>query len=206
MTKLATVDSLRQELGFTTDMTDFTTAADDAMEAATVTLEAKLDTMFDRATVTDRFYVDEPPFAHGLNPVTEFRLSRGLVVAVSSFHYASLMAHFGTGDATDNLSVLMFNLDKGIVKDHTYFYDHKYVEITYTAGFEIDANYPDTYDANQVPKWLQQAARAQAKLFMSDNPTVKQAETNMDTRLIGSTLNQMLGRYVRYAPTALLPL
>jgi hypothetical protein len=204
--KLATVDALREDLGFGSDMTDFAAAADEALEAATTMLAARLDTEFDQATITDYFYVATPGYLDGVNFDTEFRLSRGLLSSLTSFAYAPSMAQFGTVDAVDVTAVIKTNKEKGVLRDLATPYDKKFVSVTYVAGFLPAAAYPDAYDAAVVPKWLQSAAKTQAKIFLVDNPSLENASVKLDGKMLATMLATLTSRYVRYAPTALLPL
>lgn len=202
--KLATVPSLQEDLGFTANMTDFISAADEALEAATIELAAVLDTDFDRGTYTDYFYVDEPSRLDDFNYATEFRLSHGLLDSVSVFKYATTRADAING--TDLLSTLLINKDRGVIRDTAFQYNRSFVAVTYIAGFDPDPDYQEQYNINQVPKWLQRAAKMTARAILADHPTVTQAEIKIDAKAVRGQVAMLMSRYLRYAPVAKLPL
>ena len=204
---------IREFLGFD-DMLDITRAIEAALESVTVTLAARLNTSFDRATATDVFYVEAPIRHVGLFRQTEFRLSRGFIQSLDSWNYASEFAHFGTSESMDASSAVAFDSEKGIVRDLTTEYTMKFVRGSYTYGFEVDADDSNLYDLTQVPLWLQEAAKLSALVYLNNNPSLRAIEESGATstndakasiEALGMQLKYNLSEHARYAPLAQLP-
>ena len=148
---LAQVSDILSDLGFES-MTDITSAATMALDAAEEQLAAALNTEFGQATVTDTFFIREPP---GTRSSNEFRLSRGFVSSLTSVlvnpdlasltgqttqigDWGSLVEIAPSGGNVDVTAMVQLDSDKGIVKDIQNRYRHQYIQITYMAGFATD--------------------------------------------------------------------
>ena len=202
---LASVDAVVRSLGFD-PMSDISMSAMQAVDAAEAQLAAILSTEFDAGTFTDTFFVREPPFMSAQAFETEFRLRRGLVTALTSVKANYAIAQFGTSTDVDVTSTVVLHPDKGVVRDFQTRYLCQYVQITYTAGFPVDANNPESYDLTKVPDWLQQAARLNAMIGLADSPALSEAQIKLDTKVLGMQYQALIGRKLRYAPSSLLPL
>lgn len=203
---LSPVDELRLDLGFD-DMPDITDAVQGALNAAEALLAARLGTEFAYGTFTDTFWVPEPGFTDQGRPITEFRLTRGFVSAVTSASLVLEVADFAIPDnVTDQLSYLTSKLELGVLVDYQTLYSLQYLQVAYTAGFQADGTDTDMYVQASVPTWLKQASFLQAKMLLSDSPPVKNANIIIDTRTIGAHLQALVAKHVRYTPVALLPL
>lgn len=197
---LYSVSKLREELGFD-DMTDITNAFTLALDAAETLIGSTLRTTFDRKTVTDTFYVNEPSFKKGGLNRTEFLLSTGFVS--------------GTPNVVSNdasmASVFTFDSEKGIGRDWTTNYASQIVTITYECGFEAElvGSPPQpngSYKLDQVPTWLQQAAKIKTMLLVAKLPALTEAGINLETGLLEQQYASLINSHIRYAPSALLPL
>lgn len=219
---LAPVGEVVDSLGFQT-MTDITTAAAFALDAATAMLQATLETDFDRGDFIDTFYVTEPRYRVGSAAQVEFRLSRGLIDTVTSILVCSDPTQFGTSDATDVTANAIVDNDRGVVKDWKTTtsstllpsassldfmsgYTRKYVQISYSAGFDPDPSLPDSYRLDEVPDWLQKAAKLAALYNLADNPILSEAQIKLDKTMLARQYDLLCSRKRRYAPVALLPL
>ncbi|MDR3739020.1 MAG: hypothetical protein P4L40_08360, partial [Terracidiphilus sp.] len=96
--------------------------------------------------------------------------------------------------------------EKGLIRDFKTPYQNAYVQISYTAGFPVDATDPNSYDMTVVPKWLSQAARLRALIQLNGSPALEQAQIKLDTRTLSAELHTLVGRRVRYMPLGLNPM
>jgi hypothetical protein len=202
---LVPVVDIREALGFE-DMTDINAAAETALNAATSLLESMLDTDFSKATRTDRFYAHEPGVVRGPSVQTQFRLRRGFVQSVSSVIYADALSNLGLGATSLDLADLYLDAEKGVLRDDVTAYSRSYLKVTYTAGFDPHPSDPSQYDPDQIPDWLQQAAKLRAQISLAGQPVMESANIKLDVKELTNELNALVGRKRRYAPLALLPL
>lgn len=197
---LASVDEIRQELGFD-DMPNITMAIGMAMHAAESLIGSTLRTSFERKTVTDTFYVNEPSFMQGGLNRTEFLLSAG-------FLSGTPVVKSGGADLSD---VFNFDPEKGVARDWETKYFDQIVTIEYICGFEPQtAGDPpaatDSYKLDQVPSWLQQAAKIKTLLLIAKNPSLTEAGIQLDAGVLDQQYASLINGHIRYAPLALLPL
>jgi hypothetical protein len=217
---LADPEIVRSSLGFS-DMADINNAINDALDTATSMLASTLTSDFTKKTWTEFFFVQEPAvrmgavfeqqttFGDGIirggaSGQTEFRLSTGFVSALTAISFASQPTDFGTSDIDLSSTVTLFS-DKGVIKDHVTDYSSSFVKAVYVAGFDPDNSNPNMYNLSQVPKWLQDAARVQAKILLADHPMVTEADIKIDTKTLSTQLKYLISSRIRYAPAALLP-
>jgi hypothetical protein len=197
---LYSVSKLREELGFD-DMTNINDAITMALHAAEPLIGSTLRTTFDRKTVTDTFHVNAPSFQQGGLNRTEFLLSAGFLsgTPVVTSKDASLADAF------------TFDAEKGIARDWVTAYVDQIVTIEYSCGFEAEtAGDPATptgsYKLDQVPTWLQQAAKIKTLLLIAKNPALTEAGISLDTNVLDQQFASLVNSHIRYAPSALLPL
>jgi hypothetical protein len=225
---LASVTDILDALGFDA-MTDITSAATMALDAAEAQLASTLDTDFTQGSYVDTFYVEEPPFRSGPAASTEFRLSHGLVSTLTSVIANGDPTAFGTSqtvtynngsgwpyafspgenlDVTANCSPQFLGQfkERGVVRDFMTRYCRTWVQISYTSGFPADGTNPASYDLTQVPDWLQQAAKTCALINLSGSPALSEANVKLDVPTLKVQFRSLLTRRIRYAPMALLPL
>lgn len=205
---LASHAEIREQLGFD-DMTDINDAIQASLRAATAVLAAKLSTPFERGTFIDTYYALEPGYENGQAFSTTFRLSRGFVVSVTSVKAAATLELLGGTDASDITAVALMSAtdkEKGVFTDYTTRFTRSFVRAEYVAGFEADASNPDMFNLEQVPLWLQEAAKLHAMITLAGSPPVKQADIQIDTKTLNHELSALLSTRIRYTPTALLTL
>lgn len=197
---LASVSAIREGLGFD-DMTNINEDIVMSLDAAEPVLAAALNTSFARAEATDAFWVPEPTVIDGPHRKTEFWLSHGFIVGdptVTGFDFAD--------------GALIYDREKGVVKDRTSAYAASTIEFTYTYGFEASEAEEDnpfatrTYNLTQVPTWLQEAAKMLTMMNLSDAASITEAGIKIDPKLYQQQLQALLQTRIRYAPMALLPL
>lgn len=204
---LASVQVIREQLGFD-DMTNINAAIEMALNSVEPQLASFLDTRLERASVTDTFWVPEPGFREGGHVETEFRLSRGFL---SSMPTMSVSAN-PDGSEGRVVTPSKVDLERGVVVDWQTHYRSQYVRITYIAGFEREMTDGDppkptgSYQLDQVPTWLQEAATLKALNHLAGAEPIQEAGVTIDTRVIDAQFSSMVNRYQRYAPAALLPL
>jgi hypothetical protein len=204
---LASVQLIREQLGFD-DMTDINAAIEMALASVEPQIAAMLGTRFERASVTDTFWVAQPGFRQGRHVETEFRLSRGLLASAPVITYGYLP----NGDGHTELQGLRVDLEKGVIADFLTSYQSQYVRVTYTAGFEPEMTTGDnptptgSYKLDQVPGWLQEAAKLKALIFLAGAEPIQEAGVTIDTKILDAQFSAMINAHLRYAPSALLPL
>lgn len=206
--KLASVDEIRSELGFD-DMEDINAVIIESLHAATIQLESILSTTFAAGSATDAFFVPEPGYIAGFGQVniTEFRLTKGLLKTFGGGGiydtYAQVVG--ATPQSTINLvDGLTVDMEKGVVKDPSTAYHNQFVTFQYTYGFDVDAADPTSYDLTQVPFWLQMAAKARAKYLVKDSPPVKEANIELDPKILDQEFKNLVGIHLRYTPMAII--
>ncbi|CAA2141483.1 hypothetical protein [Hyphomicrobium sp. ghe19] len=195
---LYSVQKLREELGFDA-MSDITNAITMALDAAETLVGSTLRTTFERKTVTDTFYVNEPSFQQGGLVRTEFLLSTGFVAGTPVVTSSKL------GIISD---AFQFDKEKGIARDWQTRYGDDIVTIEFTAGFEPASatDGEDSYKLADVPSWLQQAAKLKTQLLIAKLPALTEAGIHLDTNVLDQQYASLVNSHIRYAPSALLPL
>lgn len=202
---LASVKDIRDPLGFD-DMTDINDAIKMALNAAEPQIAARLNTTFTRGEHTDTFWVPEPTIREpGVNR-TEFRLTYGMVTEITSATATNNPMLFSDAQQADLGSVLVWNKEKGVGRDWKTAYYRQTVEIKYTYGFEPSADDAGSYKLDQVPKWLQEAARILALIHLSSQPALTEAEIKLDSKMLTAQYEALIKQHIRYAPMALLPM
>jgi hypothetical protein len=205
--RLASVQTIREQLGFD-DMTDINSAIEMALNSVEPQLAAQLGTRFERATVVDTFWVSQPGFRQGRHVETEFRLSRGMLAGAPLITYG----FSASGSDHTTLEGLRVNLEKGTVHDFLTRYDGSYVRVSYSAGFEPEMSSGDNpaptgqYVLDQVPGWLQEAAKLKALIHLAGAEPIQEAGITIDTKVLGEQLTSIINANLRYTPSALLPI
>ena len=203
---LANPADIIAQLGFDS-MTDINLATSMAMDAAEAYLSAQLNTSFLLSSYVDTFFVPAPRYQDGPAVSTEFRLSQGLLISTSSIYTAPTVAGLATGtEISANFTWNGNDGDKGVIRDLTTRYVRQFVQITYTAGFAVDPDNPNSYLISSVPDWLQNACKLKTLVGLVDSPVLSEAQIKLDSKLLGLQLVQLLSRKLRYAPLSILPL
>ena len=74
------------------------------------------------------------------------------------------------------------------------------------AGFEADEAQTNAYKASQVPAWLKELSKLQAKLLLAGSPLLQAADIKVDSKLLSHQVSAVLRQHIRYTPAAQLPL
>lgn len=205
--KLASVDEIRSELGFD-DMEDINAVISESLHAATIQLESILSTTFAAGSATDAFFVPEPGYstAFGGVNITEFRLTKGFLTAFNGGVIFDTYAQVVAATPQSSITVsdgLKVDFERGVVTDPSTAYHNQFVTFSYTHGFDVDPADPDCYDLTQVPFWLRMAAKARAKYLVKDSPPVKEANIELDPKILDQEFRNLVGIHLRYTPMAI---
>jgi hypothetical protein len=202
--RLGTVADLAQAIGF--DPGVRTPELQGAVEAATQNVIASLGTELDRAAVVDQFYI----LPSGSLPVgneyrTRLALSRGFVDGPVVLTYGPLLTDISLG--IDNTSVVV-NAEKGEIVITGPDLRGQYMEASYTAGFEPDANDSDVYGG--VPEWLTEIATLAAMMALDANtPDVRFEKGDQglsSARNLQRQIQTRISTKARFFPSATHPL
>jgi hypothetical protein len=202
---LTQFEEIRDLLGFD-DMVDINEAIKAALNVAETVISARIGSPFNRETFTDTFFADSSTFTTGVDNRTEFRLSRGFVHQVTSIRKVSFLEQIGTPDSIDLTPSVVIERERGVIRDFRTRYANHYVQVDYTAGFEVSLTDPMAYEPDQVPPWLKEAAKLQTLLLLIGSPSLKGADIELDDRVLKTGLNSLLASKTRYIPLGLLPL
>ena len=210
---LASAVQLREALGFD-DMVNISEAIQGALHAAEPYLAVTLGTEFSRTSRRDVFYVREP-HVDGALVLTELRLRRGFVdpegFSVVMADTAQTLPPVGQNGGTsppitEMTAAVELQADLGQVVDYRTNYVRKFLAVSYAAGFAVDPNNTASYALDQVPAWLQEAAKLKALITLETHPSMKDAGIKQDTRFLQAQLATILRGHLRYMPSAILPL
>ncbi|QIG66815.1 hypothetical protein EVB27_146 [Rhizobium phage RHph_TM16] len=199
--KLIPAATVTDHLG--TDLDDAKLAAASAISVATAVIEARLDTLFDKATTVDTFYDAVGGVSQGSVIMTSFFLKNGFVQGTVTGTYAPEHAAFGTDDESSDLS-LVVSAETGLVVETKADLKGKFVRLSYTYGFDVENADPTLYKQSQVPAWLKEACKLLALITMENVPAQEKAGTKQDTKLLARQFEAIISRRVRYAPGAVL--
>lgn len=196
---LTSAEIVRAEIGFD-DMVDINKAIDMALNAAESLIAATLGTTFERKSVSDVFVVSEPVRLNHGRPMTDFRLRAGFLAE----------APIVTVDGVDISDKVRVDRERGIVSDWTTNYAGEVVAIDYVCGFESEmvgtpAEPTGRYVLEQVPNWLQTAAKLKALLLMAKLPALTEAGVQLDMSQLDAQYAALINAHIRYAPLAVLP-
>jgi hypothetical protein len=200
---LAAVAEIREALGFD-DMVNINEAIRAALHAAEPYLAAAVGTPFTAGSFSDVFYVSEP-HTNGALVLTELKLARGFV-AEAGFSVVRADAAATLAQGIDVTAAVELDADLGRMVDYRTNYIRQFLKVSYGAGFEADLADPDSYALDQVPAWLQEAAKLKALISLETHPSLEDAGIKQDTRFLQNQLLTILRGRVRYLPSALLPL
>lgn len=205
--KLVPVETVRTALGFD-PIPDVEGAIEASLHNATAILNGALRAGgFDRASVSDTFWVSGPTNRN--TGLYIFKLARGLLTADAITVYtADSIADLASASArTDITALCTLDRDKGFVRYlNDTGIDDVYARITYTSGFQPADEDDALYSQAQVPEWLKSAASLQAIVSLANNPVLKAREVVVDGKGAASEFAQVIAPYVRYRPDALEPI
>lgn len=204
--KLATLEAVRTHLGLD-DMTNVNGAISSGLDAATSHLASNLRTRFERTSHTDIFFINSMDIV-GLRGFTTLLLKQGFVdVGVTPTYVSSERFDFET---TEDISEFSF-LDavRGVISVRGKDLTNRYVQVTYTSGFNSDTNDPDFFAPAEVPDWLTQAAILTSILTLEGNVLVQDEDEDSKAVKLANTKMAVTGiiePFIRYEPLAKSPL
>jgi len=211
--RLVPVANVRDRM-YLPNATDVNTAISDAIETVTDTLESLLRTKFGAASITDTFRVRFGVWSPG-HPRCRLLLTRGFMSAltVPSIKTAQTISLFNASQeytfTTANLADwVIYDYERGVVDIVDTDLSDYYVRVTYDAGFNLDGGDPTQYDQTELPSWLVQAAELATIIELAGNPAVaiSNPENAPDVSALRMELTRVLGRHIRYVPTAITPI
>lgn len=178
-------------------------AATSAISIATAVIEARLDTLFDKATTVDTFLDVAGGVWQGSAFFTKFKLSRGFIQGNVTGSFAPTLAAFGTDEEVTGLS-LVVDAEAGVVTETAADLQFQFLRLSYQAGFDVEGADPLLYKQSQVPAWLKECCKLLALVTMENVPAQEKAGTKQDTKMLAKQCEAILSRRVRYAPGAVL--
>jgi len=210
--------AVRAGLGNVDDLADEVTAkAQASIEAATIHLISIIRTEFDAAVgIRDRYYIDVGEFPY-VGEFPRLYLSQGFVSTAESamqVRTASLLGDLTTSPAL-NTAYLVMDATKGTLlvtgTDRTNLTspglisgNRFFVDVTYDAGFAAESDAFGTIYTG-APDWLSEAAMILAKsIFDTGQPCKDNEKTG--TGGCPCTIDALVGRSIRFMPSALLPM
>lgn len=207
--KLIQVASLATHIGF--DAGVQTAVLESMIEAATHNLIGLLYTEFDRATVTDQFYVQQNQSLEILGGFrTTLALSRGFVVGSVAIEYGPTHDEISGAPVVLDPSYVILNEDKGELVVTGIDLRDQFINATYTAGFTEDGSDAGYYTPAQIPTWLAEAAiYASAIALDTTRPDFRfekgQGAKESITGMTKALMNRVAAK-IRYFPSAVRPL
>jgi len=199
--KLASLEEIRDDLGFD-DMTDINEEIGAALGRAEQVLSAELSTTFARGQQTDTFFVPEPQVIDGNRVQTNFRLSRGFLVSDPISRISHDPSQLDSAPAGE---YMFCKRELGEVRNWVTRFYQQFVQFTYDYGFEADQSDATSYDLNQVPAWLQEAAKLCTVVILNGMPRFKQHDIELDVKTAEAQLRSIISAHRRYS-TGVLPL
>lgn len=208
--RIGSVDALARAIGF--DPGVRTAELEAAVNLGTLNLVGELGTELDRASVMDTFYITPG----GCLPVgtlyrTRLALSRGFVDGDVTLTFGMLPTALISSFPVDTL--ITVNKEKGEVVITGPDLTNQYVGASYTAGFDVNPDDPETYTG--LPGWLEDIGLLAAMAALDNNQPVvrydlKNRQSVMEAQASAKSLQaQVTGRLLskaRYFPNAVHPL
>ena len=204
--RLASTTDIRTALGYD-NIGDIVNAINAELASTTKQLAATIRVdSFDRKERADTYRVGDTPVLDSV-PRLRLLLSCGFVEAdtvrvllgdsvgaIAAGHFTEVVP-----DAVDAA--------KGVIADYHSDYSYRFVQVIYTAGFRDDLDHPGQYLFDDVPLWLQEAAKLNARIMLGGNPLMTSGDKGApDTRQFQAQLSQILTPRIRYVPSALQPI
>lgn len=199
--KLTTVASVRAAVGVP-QLSSIDGAIEQALHRVTDEIAGAMRTKtFARGTYSDLFYLHRGRVAE-LGPTLV--LANGFVDlnATVTIVYAGAFSAFDAGHAealtTQNYFITP---DKSLLVIRDRNLGGRYVQASYTSGFDVDGDDAYLYDQTQVPEWLKSAAIAKAHLLLMNNPLLNfEGTTKPEKEDLQEVYREALQPNIRYAP------
>ena len=97
-------------------------------------------------------------------------------------------------------------LEAGLVKVIGLDLSDRFVQVDYTAGFDIDPHDSKQSDLLDVPDWLETAAMMEARIGLNDHPFLKERDESPTLDPIKAMVFSIVAMKARDLPEALEPL
>jgi hypothetical protein len=204
--RLASTTEIRTALGYD-NIGDIVNAINAELASTTKQLAAliRVDS-FDLRERADTFRVGDTPF---LDHVPRLRLLLSCGFVDPSTVRVLLGDSVAAIDAGQFTEVVPDAVDaaKGVIADYHSDYSYRFVQVIYTAGFDNDLANPGQYVLDDVPFWLQEAAKLNARIMLAGNPLMTSGDKGApDTTPFQKQLSQIVTPRIRYVPSALQPI
>lgn len=205
--RLVAESELRESIELS-PLPQYVSAANSALDTATLAIEADLMTKLDRVTQTDHFrpYRNEPGFV--------LKLKRGFLIDGSVVvDYALNPGSWAAGATEAVTSSCVIDYEKGYVlfggvlteASLAYSLPGSVIQVTYTAGFVASEADASVYDPLTVPRWLKDLALLRGQINISNHPAVKGTETLLDVSHLREQYAAIMAGRARYKPASVLP-
>jgi hypothetical protein len=204
--RLASTTEIRTALGYD-NIGDIVNAINAELASTTKQLAATIRVdSFDRKERADTYRVGDTPVLDSV-PRLRLLLSCGFVEAdtVRVLLGDSVGAILG-GEFTEVVPDAV-DAERGVIADYHSDYSYRFVQVIYTAGFRDDLDHPGQYLLDDVPFWLQEAAKLNARIMLAGNPLMASGDKGApDTTPFQKQLSQIVTPHIRYVPSALQPI
>lgn len=218
MANLATVQSVAYRLGKgSIDSFQDSAVLDQifsALKGATLRLSAVLMTEFDRATLTDKYYVDfeEHPYK---DQFPKLYLNQGFVDSAQSYTVKLSSTYDTLGDEDDLDPKYLIRADqKGVLlitgSDYLgrftlpFSTGSFFAQVSYTAGFNQEADENFGYVYTGIPAWLSEAAVSLATFLYKQGDDCDDGKCD---NICGTDdISRLVEEHIRFYPSALQPL
>lgn len=204
-----------QRFGIDLTVSDFNDAVTAASKAATRSVASRFRFGdFDAYTARRDFFRVDRMHGQGAQMHRQFRLARGFIDSINGFSakYTDNIIHIRNND-TDSLTdvqdvaedgksdYLVIDADQGILTVDVLDLTGMWLVVTYNCGLDVatDDEFQD------VPGWLQDAAEAQAILFLKQNRAFRGENDTVDLAPIKDNLDYLWGQHARVYPGAIFP-
>lgn len=217
---LVALEEVRASIGFD-DITDVNLALTRALNAATVSLEAKIRTKFAlNENVVDVFFL--PSVLRNSSPqqpssyfevgagtyMATLKLSQGFLTHIPVLTYSPTLSGLRDDPPTIEEEHLLVDKEAGVIRVSGLDLSRMYVEVGYSAGFSAKAA-PNDHIFDEVPTWLSEAAALSSIISLDAyNPTLRhddRVEAQAAGRELHTQLETLIEKYIRYFPDARTP-
>lgn len=196
MNRIIEIKTVRSRLSLPDDE-GVNDAIDSAIDAALIGVSSILGTSFGLAEKEDVFFID-PSVETSVSGLYLLRLSMGFVKTTPTLKVCvgSSLEEVLSADPTPIPTLL--NPEKGFLKVPDTLTDHKYVRVTYTAGFTEDEEAPD---------WLMEAMLGYTiKAMSSQQVSDGKPELSGTFKFLDGHSSAILDRHLRTSSSSIFPL
>jgi hypothetical protein len=221
--QLAAYTDLLSQLALDPNNPDYVQAAITELDNATLQLENDLDTDFD--LITGKVDIFKP---YPNEVLSKLRLKRGFITSGSvTAMYARTPEAWFLNMSANITPILEIDYERGsfwvngavspLFGDYNYIFSAQYGQtpfygipgsywqVTYSAGFPVNADNIDQYDPTQVPDWLQKLALLRARIGMGSHPSVVTAGQTFNSKSLEASYEAVVSKKSCYAPDCILP-